>query len=283
MPVGVIENVMKVSVLVPVAGLGLKVAKTPGGGFNTNKKTGLLNPPSGVILIVLVAVAPCATVKLLGDAESRKSGCEGGGASAFIVKLMVVVLVRLPDVPVMVMLPVPPLAVLLAAMVKVLELVPGLGLKEAVTPLGKPEADRETLLLKPFAGVMVIVLLPLEPCVTVRLLGEAESVKLGCGGGAVPFTVRLMFVVCVKLPDVPVTVTVTVPVTAVLLVARVRVLDPVAGLGLNEAVTPLGRPELDRETLLLKPFAGVMVIVLLPLEPCVNVKLLGEADKEKSG
>ena len=282
-PVGVIENVMKVSVLVPVAGFGLNIAKTPGGGFSTNRKTGLLKPPSGVILIVLMAIPPCTTVTLLGDAESRKSGCDGGGAGAFTVRLIVVVLVRLPDVPVTVMLPVPTVAVLLAAKVKVLELVAGFGLKEAVTPLGKPEADRETLPLKPFVPAMVIVLLPLEPCVTVRLLGEAESVKLGCGGGAVPFTVRLMFVVCVRLPDVPVTVTVTVPVVAVLLAANVSVLEPVAGLGLNEAVTPPGKPELDKETLLLKPFAGVMVIVLFPLEPWLTVRLLGEADKEKSG
>src|SRR5207249_3811399 len=216
-------------------------------------------------------------------AESRKSGCDGGGAGAFTVKLMVVVLVRLPDVPVMVMLPVPTVAVLLAASVRVLELVAVLGLKEAVTPLGRPEADRDTLLLKPFAGVMVIVLLPLEPRVTVKLLGEAESVKLGCGGGAVPFTVKLMFVVCVRLPDVPVTVTVTVPKAAVLLAASVRVLELVAVLGLKEAVTPLGRPEADRDTLLLKPFAGVMVIVLLPLEPRVTVKLLGEAESVKLG
>jgi len=274
---------MKVSVLVPVAGFALNIAKTPGGGFNTNRNTELLNPPSGVILIVVVAVVPCLTVKLLGDAESRKSGCDGGGAGAFTVKLMVVVLVRLPDVPVMVMLPVPTVAVLLAASVRALEPVVLLGLKEAVTPLGRPEADKETLLLKPFAGVMVIVLLPLEPRVTVTLLGEAESVKLGCGGGAVPFTVKLMFVVCVRLPDVPVTVTVTVPKAAVLLAASVRALELVAVLGLKEAVTPLGRPEADRDTLLLNPFAAVMVIVLLPLEPRVTVTLLGEADKEKSG
>jgi len=33
----------------------------------------------------------------------------------------------------------------------------------------------------------------------------------------------------------------------------------------------------------LKPFNALTVILLLPLEPCVIVKLLGEADKEKSG
>src|SRR5438874_1946419 len=208
---------MKVSVLVPVAGFALNIANTPGGGFNTNRNTELLNPPSGVILIVVVAVVPCLTVKLLGDAESRKSGCDGGGAGAFTVKLMVVVLVRLPDVPVMVMLPVPTVAVLLAASVRALEPVVLLGLKEAVTPLGRPEADRETLLLKPFAGVMVIVLLPLEPRVTVTLLGEEigrASCRERCGAR---FTVKLMFVVCVRLPDVPVTVTVFVLKPAVLL------------------------------------------------------------------
>lgn len=114
-------------------------------------------------MIVVVAVPPCATVRLVGNAESRKSGCDGGGAGAFTVRVMVAVLVRLPDVPVMVTLPVPTDAPLLAASVKVLELVAGLGLKDAVTPLGKPEADRETLPLKPFVGVIVIVLLPLEP------------------------------------------------------------------------------------------------------------------------
>lgn len=118
---------------------------------------------------------------------------------------------------------------------------------------------------------------------TVRLLGEAESVKLGWGGGAVPFTVRLMLVVCVKRPDVPVTVIVAVPEAAVLLAIKVSVLLPVAGLGLKEAVTPLGKPDADILTLLLKPFAGVIVMVLLPLAPCATVKLLGEADKEKSG
>lgn len=282
-PVGVIENDMKVSVLVPVAGFGLKVANTPGGGFSTNKKTELLKPPSGVILIVVAAVDPGLTLRLLGEADSRKSGCDGGGAGEFTVRLMVVVLVRLPDVPVMVMLPVPTVAVLLAASVKVLGPVAGLGLKEDVTPVGKPEAERETLPLKPFVPVMVIVLLPFDPCVTLRLLGEAEREKSGCGGGAVPVTVSLMVVVCVKLPDVPVTVTVTVPVAAVPLAVSVSVLELVVELGLKEAVTPFGKPELDRVTLLLKPFAGVTVIVLFPLEPCATVRLLGEADKEKSG
>jgi hypothetical protein len=60
--------------------------------------------------------------------------------------------------------------------------------------------------------------------------------------------VREIVVVFVKLPDEPVTVTVTVPVVAVLLAVRVSVLLPAALGGLNDAVTPLGRPEADKLT-----------------------------------
>jgi len=94
---------------------------------------------------------------------------------------MVVLFVKLPEVPVMVTVAAPAVAVLLAVSVKVLVAVAGLGLKEAVTPLGKPDADKLTLPLKPFWGVSEIVLEPLAPCVTVKLLGEAESVKLWMG------------------------------------------------------------------------------------------------------
>jgi len=76
--------------------------------------------------------------------------------------------------------------------------------------------------------------------------------------------VRLIAVVCVKLPDVPVMVTATVPVAAVALAVKVRALLVVAGFGLNAVVTPLGKPEADSVTLPLKPFEGVMAIVLVP-------------------
>jgi hypothetical protein len=57
-----------------------------------------------------------------------------------------------------------------------------------------------------------------------------------------------------KLPDVPVTVTVTVPVAAMLLAASVNVLVVAVVAGLNDAVTPLGRPDADKVTLPLNPF-----------------------------
>ena len=85
--------------------------------------------------------------------------------------------------------------------------------------------------------------------------------------------------VLVNPPDVPVMVTVTVPVAAVLLAVSVNVLVLVVLLGLNDAVTPLGRPDADKLTLPLKPFCGVTVMVLAPLAPCAIVKLLGDAER----
>jgi hypothetical protein len=91
--------------------------------------------------------------------------------------------------------------------------------------------------------------------------------------------VRAIVVEFVKLPEVPVMVAVTVPVVPVLLADSVRVLVVVAGFVLNDAVTPLGRPEADKLTLPLKPFCGVTVIVLVPALPCVIVKLLGDEER----
>jgi hypothetical protein len=106
------------------------------------------------------------------------------------------------------------------------------------------------------------------------LLGDAESEKF-----APPLTINEIVVLLDKLPDIPVTVTVTVPIVAVPLAVNVSVLEAIAGFGLNDAVTPLGRPEADKLTLLLKPFCGITVIVLVPLVPCAMLKLFGEAKR----
>ena len=182
-------------------------------------------------------------------------------------------MVKLPDEPVTVTVTVPVAAVPLAVNVKVLVPAVLLGLNDAVTPLGRPDVDKLTLPLKPFCGVTVMVLVPVVPCASVKLFGEAETAKLAGG-----FTVRETVVVLVKLPDVPATVTVTVPVAAVLLADSVNVLVPAVLLGLNEAVTPLGRPDADKLTLLLKPLCGVTVMVLAPFVPWTTLRLLGEVE-----
>ena len=122
------------------------------------------------------------------------------------------------------------------------------------------------------------VTVPVEDCVPpITLVGFSVSEEtVGSGGGD---TVSAIVVVCVNVPDVPVMVTVTVPVVAVLLAASVNVLVVLAGLGLNDAVTPFGRPEADKLTLPLKPFCGVTVTVLVPLVPCVMLRLVGDAER----
>src|SRR5262249_34833866 len=153
----------------------------------------------------------------------------------------------------------------------------GFGLKDGVTPLGRPDADKLTLALKPLWGMTVMVVVALVPCAMVKL-GDAKTVKFGGGG-----TVRVIAIVFVKLPDVPVIVTVTVPVVPVLLAVSLTLRASVAGFGLKDGVTPLGRPDADKLTLPLKTFSGVIVIVVVPLAPCVMVKLLGDAERINLG
>ena len=65
---------------------------------------------------------------------------------------------------------------------------------------------------------------------------------------------REMVAELVKLPEVPVMVTVKVPVAAAPLAVSVKVLKVLVLLGLNDAVTPPGKPDAERLTMPLKPF-----------------------------
>lgn len=87
-------------------------------------------------------------------------------------------LVKPSDDPVTVTATVPVVAVLLAVSVSVLEVVVLPGLSEAVTPVGRPDKAKLIVPLKPPCKATAMVLVPLEPWGTVRLLGEAEIVKL---------------------------------------------------------------------------------------------------------
>jgi hypothetical protein len=69
-------------------------------------------------------------------------------------------------------------------------------------------------------------------------------------------TVSASGVVSIRVPEVPVIVTVASPVAAALLAVSVRVLEPLVGFGENDAVTPLGRPDAARLTLPVNPYWG---------------------------
>jgi len=74
-------------------------------------------------------------------------------------------------------------AVLLAEKARVELPLPGaaieLGLKLAATPDGRPEAENEIAELNPPNTVVEVLLLPLLPWATERLLGDALKVKSG--------------------------------------------------------------------------------------------------------
>src|SRR5262245_31199007 len=186
--------------------------------------------------------------------------------ASFTVRLIDVVRVRPPPVPVTVTVAAPRVAALVAVNVNTL-LVPVAGFepKLALTPLGNPLALKVTPPVKPPVRVTVIVLVPLAPRVTVRLVGLAVSEKSGVCAWP---TVRLIVVVRVRPPPVPVTVTVAAPRVAALVALKVSVLlVPVVEVGLKLALTPLGNPLALKATLLVNPFRRVMVIALVPLAP----------------
>jgi len=260
-----------------VTGLAEAVADTSVGNSFTLKSTAEWKPPTLVIVRVVDALPRSSTVKEEGDKDRVKFFV---AEEAFTVRARVVVAVRLPEVPVIVTVDVPVVAVALAVSVSTLVPVVGFVPNAAVTPLGRPDAASVTLPVNPFLSVTVIVLVPLLPWVTDRLLGESESVKLAV---AVAFTVRETVVVAVRLPEVPVIVTVEVPVVAVELAVSVSTLVPLVGFVPNAAVTPLGRPDAARVTLPVNPPTSVTVMVLVPLLPCVIDRLLGESESVKLG
>jgi hypothetical protein len=100
-----------------------------------------------------------------------------------------------------------------------------LEVKEAVTPLGRPEAARLTLLAKPPVGFTVIVVATLFPCVTIKLPGGTDSVKFGAVTVSSADVLRPPEVTLIV--EVPAAIPVAKPValtvaTAVLLLTNVR-------------------------------------------------------------
>ena len=90
-----------------------------------------------------------------------------------------------PEVPLIVIEARPVTASLLAFSVRMLVPAVGFLLNAAVTPLGRPEAERLTLPMNPFTLITVMVVSLEAPELTDNEPGEAFSVKVGAG-----FTVR---------------------------------------------------------------------------------------------
>jgi hypothetical protein len=256
----------RVSVALPVVLAGLKLAVTPLARPLALSDTLPLKPFSAFTAMVLVAVPPGTILRVAGPAESEKPG---GGVT---ISAIVTVLVRLPETPVTVTMP-PPLATELAApSVKVLAVCVGFELKTALTPAGSPLAVKRTVLLKPYSGLTEIVLLTFPPPTNMMLAGAAERMKLGAG-----VTVSEIVAVLLAAPALAVMVRVAALGAAFAATLRVSVLVRLVDAGLNDPVTPAGKPETESDTFPLKPFCGATVMVLEPEPPCRIVRLTGDA------
>jgi len=92
-----------------------------------------------------------------------------------------------------------------------------------------------------------------------------------------------MLVVSVRLPDLPVTVTVDVPGTAAAVTAKVTATLAGVAPGPNDPTTPAGRPDRLTVTEPAKPLCGVRVSTLFPLAPIAMLRAAGETDNENAG
>jgi hypothetical protein len=277
-PIVAVLDAASVRILfVPVVVGGVKDVVTPEGNPETLQATLAVNPPVRVMLMLLVPFAPRLIDRFGGEEESEKSGVGG----EFTVRLIVVVRVRPPPVPVMLTVAGPGVAEPEAVKVRVLHVpVVEVGEKLAVTPPGNPVVLKATLAVNPPVRVTVIFDVPFAPRLIVRLGGDAERIKSGVGGA---LTVRLMFVVLVRPPPFPVIVTVAGPVVAVVDALNVRLLvDPLVDDGLKLAVTPLGNPLAPNSMLPLNPPVRKIFMTLPPLAPRLIERAAGFVESEKS-
>jgi hypothetical protein len=178
-----------------------------------------------------------------------------------------------PEVPVSVTTAVPAAAELLAVRVTVLVASAPAGVNARVTPFGKPVAVRVTLPLKPLTGAEVRFTEPAPPWGTLTVAGATEKLKFGTA------TATLMVAVLVRPLEEPVIVATVVPATALEAAVKVTVLVPVVLAGLKDAVTPLGKFDAVKPTLLLKPLSGFTVRVLVAVPPGARLMLVGDAPR----
>jgi hypothetical protein len=171
-PVAAADVALNVATLEVAVDAGLNDTVTPVGRPVAVSATLPVNPLFGATVIVLVAPAPCKT---LNDGVDVVNVNNAGGAT---VSAMAAVEVRLPDFPVTVTVAVPTAALAVATKLNVLALAVLAGVKDAVTPAGKPETVNATDPLKPFAGTTTMAAVPVAPCNSVSAVG-AVSLKLG--------------------------------------------------------------------------------------------------------
>lgn len=206
-PAVAVALALKVTTLLPVAGLVANAAVTPLGRPDAASVTLPVNPPTSVTVMVSVAVMPWVIERLAGDAARVKPGVD----FVVTVRPMEADAVRLPEVPVTATVAAPTVAVLLAVSVSTQLPLPVMGVlqPETVTPLIEVGKVMVTVPVNPPWSVTVMVSVALPPCAIDRVAGEAESVKLPVCEG--PMVSAMVVVAGVNAPEVPVMVTVALP------------------------------------------------------------------------
>jgi hypothetical protein len=157
-------------------------------------------------------------------------------------------LVRLPDVPVIVAVYVPGATALPAVKVTTLEVVVLGVANDALIPVGSPEMESDTVLVKPPAPTIETLPVSMELTGRVRLAGDADKLKFSAA------TSRSIVVLVERLPELPLTVIAYFPDATEGPAISVSVLVVLVLAGLKAALMPAGRPKAERLTVPLKPF-----------------------------
>lgn len=233
---------------VPV-GLGENDPLTPLGMFCVDSETEPEKPLLGATWTVSVTVSPRYNHGLEGVTVSEKSA----GAAAFTTRVTVMVRVMPFDAPVIVSGCEPAGVTTLVRTVRTDGPLVRTLLKLPLVPLGSPETLSSTWYAQPGESIAMTSYVVEPPATTVLVLGDADSEKLPPES-----TTSVTVVVRTRLPDVPVTVSVNVPVGVDEFVCTVNADDEVLAVGENDAVAPAGSPDAENETLPAKPPVAVM-------------------------
>jgi hypothetical protein len=254
---------------------GEKAAVTPTGRPETPSVTVPVKAPFAVTFTDVVADAPAASATDAGLALMAKP-------AAVTLRPIGAVPVVLPLEPVMLMLEEDTPAEADAVSVSV-EVAPGAtvaGEKAAVTPAGRPETASVTLPAKPLVAATLTEAIADAPLTSPSDVGVALTVKPGA-----EVTFRLRGAVAVRLPLAPETVRPAEDTAAEADAVSFNVeLTPAAtAVGVNAAVTPLGRPETDNVTLPAKPLIAATLTGVEADVPAGSATGDGEALKLKAG
>jgi hypothetical protein len=255
---GVVVLVVTVIVEDPLVAIvgGEKLAEAPVGKPLALSVTVPVNPFRAPMVTVYVVELPAVTVCVEGATPIEKSAT----GAAVTTRLVVAEWLKAPLVPVTVRVDVAAGVVVLVVtvIVEVPLAVTVVGLKLAEAPVGNPLALSVTTPVNPFRAPIVTVYVVELPALTVWEAGDAEREKSGADA-----TTRLEVAECVRLPLVPVIVSVEVPVGVVPVVVTVIVEVPlvVTVAGEKLALAPVGRPLALSVTVPVNPFRAPIVTV----------------------